>query len=319
MMKEKTYKFLFAVIVIIILGVIPLFSGRFMITMLIRIMYFSMMAVGFSFLAGQLGLFSLMVPVSFAISGYTVAILESKGILFFPSSALLGVLFAVLASAFFGLLVNRSKGTYFLMLTLVLGQIIWALALQWVSLTKGTNGISGITTPILLGGGHGNSNIIFYYAITTVFILIIVLLNAVVNSPYGMMLRGIRESESRMKMLGYNVAYLKWTAFMIGSFIASVSGIFFVYYTSLMNPDSINLNASTQILIASIFGGTSGFAGAIIGTVIIKTLEIVLSGFTQRYLLIIGVLFLLIIIFIPQGMMGIVRKGISVMGNRRRK
>jgi len=276
--------------------------------MLIRIMYYGLLAIAFSFLAGQLGLFSLMVPVAFAISAYTMAILETKNILFFPYSALLGIIFALALSAFLGVLVNRSKGTYFLMLTLVLGQLVWALALQWVSLTKGSTGISGVNIPYPFNMAKNGSNILFYYFILVVFLICIILLYALINSSFGMKLRGIRESESRMIMLGYNVSLIKWAAFMISSFVSSIGGIFFVYFSGVMNPDSISLNASVQAMIASIFGGISSILGAILGTGIIKTLEIVLSGITQRYLLIIGVMFLIVIILVPKGIMDIAER-----------
>lgn len=190
------------------------------------------------------------------------------------------------------------------MLTLVLGQLVWALVLQWISLTKGTTGISGIKMPEFLGV-FGSLNIGFYYFTLTIFILVLIGLIALNKSPFGLKLRGIRESESRMKMLGYNVSILKWWAFMVSSFVASLSGMFYVYYSGIINPDAMTLNASNQVMIASIFGGVNSIFGAIIGTGIIKTLEIVLSGITNRYLLIIGILFLLVIVFAPKGVVGI--------------
>lgn len=294
--------------IIVLLGALPFFVGNFFITMLIRIMYYGLLSVAFSFLAGQLGLFSLMVPVAFALSGYTIAILEYKAIMFFPYSMFAGIVVALIFSAFFGILVNRSKGTYFLMLTLMLGQLLYSIVLQWVDLTKGSNGITGIETPKLLGGGSNIGNSIFYYVLAGVFVLCLIGLYALIRSPYGLRLRGIRESESRMIMLGYNVPFLKWSAFMVSSFIASLAGIFFVYFTGLMNPDSINLTATNNIMIASIFGGIESLIGAVIGTGVIKTFEIVLSGITQRYLLIIGVTFLIVILYAPNGLIGIIEK-----------
>ncbi|TGE39751.1 branched-chain amino acid ABC transporter permease [Desulfosporosinus fructosivorans] len=304
---RKNYKLWALIISILLLAAIPLVVDQFFITMLIRIMYFGLLSVAFTFLAGQLGLFSLMVPVFMGISAYTIAILESKEILLFPYSVLvaLGIILAFAALA--GFLVNRSKEVYFLMLTLVLGQLVWAIVLQWVSLTKGTNGISGIEVPHLWGLGQG-SNVGFYYYTLAVFSLVVLGLTAIMRSSFGLKLRGIRESESRMIMLGYNVALLKWAAFMISSFIAGLAGIFYVYYSGLINPDSISLNSANQVMIASIFGGVNSIIGAILGTGIIKTLEIVLSGSTQRYLLIIGILFLVVIMFAPKGVIDIMER-----------
>ena len=295
---------------ILLLIAIPLFVDQFFITMMIRIMYYGLLAVAFSFLAGQLGLFSLMIPVFLGISAYTIAILESKEILMFPYSVMVALVITLVFAAFAGFLVNRSKEVYFLMLTLVLGQLVWAIVLQWVSLTKGTNGISGIEVPHLWGLEQG-SNISFYYVILAVFGGVILGLSALIRSSFGLKLRGIRESESRMIMLGYNVALLKWAAFMISSFIAGLAGIFYVYYSGLINPDALSLNSSNQVMIASIFGGINSIIGAIFGTGIIKTLEIVLSGITQRYLLIIGILFLVVIMFAPKGVIDVIERTIN--------
>lgn len=297
-------KLLIAAIVLVALCLLPLFVKEFIATMAIRIMYYGLMAIAFYFLAWQLGLFSLMIPVFMGISAYSIAILESREILFFPYSAILGIIISLLFAAFFGILANRSKEVYFLMLTLVLGQLVWSLVLQWISLTKGTTGISGIEIPEFLMI-FGSLNRGFYYFTLMVFILVLAGLIALNHSPFGLKLRGIRESETRMKMLGYDVSLLKWQAFMISSFVASLAGMFYVYYSGIINPDAITLNASNQVMIAAIFGGVNSIFGAVIGTGIIKTLEIVLSGITQRYLLIIGILFLLVIVFAPRGVVGI--------------
>jgi len=301
---SKNRKLLIIAVVLIALGLLPLVVKEFVATMAIRIMYYGLMAIAFYFLAWQLGLFSLMIPVFMGISAYSIAILESREILFFPYSAIAGIIISLLFAAFFGILANRSKEVYFLMLTLVLGQLVWSLVLQWISLTKGTTGISGIKIPqFLLIFGSLNRG--FYYFTLAVFLLVLAGLIALNHSPFGLKLRGIRESETRMKMLGYNVSLLKWWAFMISSFVASLSGMFYVYYSGIINPDAITLNASNQVMIAAIFGGVNSIFGAVIGTGIIKTLEIVLSGITQRYLLIIGILFLLVIVFAPKGVVGI--------------
>lgn len=317
MSMSKKAKLFIAAAVLIALCLLPLLFKEFVATMAIRIMYYGLMAVAFYFLAWQLGLFSLMIPVFMGVSAYSIAILESKNILFFPCSALCGILISLLFAAFFGILANRSKEVYFLMLTLVLGQLVWALVLQWISLTKGTTGISGIKIPEFLAL-FGSLNRGFYYFTLLIFISVIAGLMALNKSPFGLKLRGIRESESRMKMLGYNVPVLKWWAFMVSSFVASLSGMFYVYYSGIINPDAMTLNASNQVMIAAIFGGVNSIFGAITGTAIIKTMEIVLSGMTQRYLLIIGVLFLLVIVFAPKGVVGIL-EGIWLKVARNKK
>ena len=122
------------------------------------------------------------------------------------------------------------------------------------------------------------------------------------------MLRGIRDSESRMAMLGYRVSLLRYIAFVIAALVASVGGVFFAYFTGLINPHSVSLTANVEALLAAILGGIQTSFGAILGTAVLKILDLVLSGITQRYLLIMGVLFLLVIMFAPQGIAGLLKR-----------
>src|SRR5690625_1473118 len=306
-MNQVTKWILFITTVIVLIA-IPFITSDFFTTMMIRIMYYSLLAIGFAFLAGQLGLISLAIPAFLAISGYTIAILETRELLFFPYSVIVAMIAVLIVGAVFGLFVNWTKGTYFLMLTLILGQIVWAIVLQWSSFTKGSGGIIGITKPSLMKFAIGGTEVGFYFIILVTFIAIVFAVLALTRSSFGMKLKGIRESESRMIMLGYPVARLKWVAFIISALFAGIAGIFFVYYTEVMHPSTINLNSAAMVLIASIFGGLQSIIGAIFGMGIIKTLEITLSGLTQRYLIIIGAMFLLVIIYAPKGIMGIVYK-----------
>lgn len=295
----------------------PLFSSSFATMMSIRIMYFGLLTMAFSFLAGQLGLLSLMTPAFLGISAYTLAIFESRGILFFPYSAILGILFALLVAALLGVLVNKSKDVYFLMLTLVLGQIFWAIVLEWAAFTGGSDGIIGIRLPglpgISLSGFQGSDTGFYYYALL-VFILSFLGLLAITRSSFGVKMRGVRESESRMVMLGYNVFLIKWSAFMVSAFVASLAGILIVYYIGLISPDSITLGAAVQVKIASILGGMHSVVGAVFGTAIIQTLEVYLSGVTDRHRLIVGLFFLAVIMFGQQGIMGLLERITSKIG-----
>lgn len=292
----------------VFLCAIPFIMSDFFTAMTIRIMYYSLLTIGFAFLAGQIGLISLAIPAFLAISGYTIAILETREIMFFPYSVLAGMVLALIVGAVFGLFVNRSKGIYFLMLTLILGQIVWAIVLQWASFTNGSNGLIGIARPEMMRFAIGGTEVGFYYILLASFVVIVMAVLALTRSSFGLKLKGIRESESRMKMLGYRVAGLKWIAFMISAFIASTAGIFFVYYTGVMHPSSINLDSAAMVLIASIFGGIQSMIGAVLGMGIIQTFEINLSGYTDRYLIIIGAMFLIVIIYAPKGLMGIIYK-----------
>ena len=303
--KTKTVLLLLAFVLLI---AIPWIASDYFVMMCIRVMYFGMLTLSLCFLAGELGVVSLMQASFFGIAGYFIAILQTRYQIPFPIPPLVGIGVAVLFAAMTGLLVIRVQGIYFLMLTLVLGQLIWALASQWASVTRGDSGITDIFAPVIFGISTEKSKGAFYLFELFFFWGVIYFLAALKRSPYGLMLRGVRDSESRMAMLGYSVSMLRYTAFVFAAFVASVGGVFFAYFTGLINPHSVSLTTNVETLLSGILGGIQTLFGAILGTAILKILDVVLSGITQRYLLIMGILFLITIMFAPAGAAGALRR-----------
>ena len=122
------------------------------------------------------------------------------------------------------------------------------------------------------------------------------------------MLRGVRDSESRMAMLGYPVSLLRYTAFIFAAFVASIGGVFFAYFTGLINPHSVSLTTNVETLLSGILGGIQTLFGAILQPPFSRPWISVLSGITQRYLLIMGILFLIAIMFAPRGAAGALKR-----------
>jgi len=287
---------------------VPWIASDYFVMMCIRVMYFGMLTLSLCFLAGELGVVSLMQASFFGISGYFIAILQTRYQIPFPIPALVGIGVAVLFAALTGLLVIRARGIYFLMLTLVLGQLIWALASQWATVTRGDSGITDIFAPVIFGISTEKSKGAFYLFELFFFCAVIYFLATLKRSPFGLMLRGVRDSESRMAMLGYPVSLLRYMAFIFAAFVASIGGVFFAYFTGLINPHSVSLTTNVETLLSAILGGIQTLFGAILGTAILKVLDLVLSGITQRYLLIMGILFLLTIMFAPKGAAGALKR-----------
>lgn len=303
MSRYPTLRYLLIIGVILVLVSFPWWVSSFLLNLMIRILFFSIVVMGFSFLGGQLGLLSFMQSFFFGIAGYSVAILQVRYGIPFPIPPLVGFLGAVLLAILLGFFVPRVRGIYFLMLTLVIGQIGWVLSLQLTSITGGTTGILGVNAPGILG----KSRIALYFVQLAVFLICVIFFIMITRSPFGLTLRGIRESESRMKMLGYPVFFIKLVAFVLAAALAAVGGIFFTYFYGVMNPDVISLMANVNIMLASILGGIDSSFGAILGAIIIKTLDISLSAITERYMLICGILFLVVILFFPKGIIGSLR------------
>ena len=289
--------------------VIPLFSSDFTMTMIIRYMYYGLLTISFGFLAGELGLFSLMTPVSLTLTGYTIGLCQTKFDIPFIPSIFLAFLVSMSFAALCGWMADRSQGVSFLMLTLVFSQLVYSLALQWTSMTNGTTGLLGIRFPDALEIFSENTKVNHYYWTLLIFGLTIFLVYRLITSSYGLRLRGIKNSETRMAALGYHTGLLKWSAFMVSSLISSIAGVLFVYNTGMINPEIMTLNSSNQALISSILGGVdSVLLGSIVGTVINRTLELTLGSLTRRYATIVGALFLAIILLMPEGLISIAKK-----------
>ncbi len=286
--------------VVLVLASFPWWAPLFYLNLVIRILFFSIIVMGFSFLGGQLGLLSLMQSFFFGVAGYTVAILQVRYGILFPIPPLIGLLATIFLAILFGFFVLRTQGVYFLMLTMVVGQIGWVLSLQLTSITHGTTGIIGINAPGIL---HGSRTAVYFVQLV-IFLICIGFLIRILRSPFGLFLRGIRESESRMIMLGYPVFFIKLTAFVLSAALTAIGGVFFVYFYGVMNPDAISLTANVNIMLASILGGIGSLFGAVLGSLIVKTLDMSLSAITERYMLIIGMLFLVVIVFFPNGIIG---------------
>ncbi len=285
---------------------IPWISSDFSMIMIIRIMYFSMLALSLTYLSSELNQVSLMQAAFYGIAGYFVAILQTRYGLPFPLPPLIGLVMALVAALLFGLLTIRAKGIYFLMLTLVLGQLVWALANQWASMTNGDTGITNVYAPDLFGFSSEESNTVFYFFQLVFFGLAVCLLYALKRSPFGLMLKGVRDCEARMIMLGYSTLKLRYLAFLFAAFVSALGGIFFTYFTGLINPHSVSLANNVETLLATILGGINYLLGAFLGTTILKTLDIVLSGITKRYMLYMGIMFLFVIMFAPRGIVGLI-------------
>lgn len=296
---------------VLVVGIIallfaPVFADPFTIIMLVRFMYFGLMTISFAFLASQLGLISLMVPSFYAIVAYFIAISHTRELMAMELAIPMAFLVSMSFAAVSGIMVNRTKAITFLLLTLVLSQLVHSLALSWISLTNGVDGLVGISFPEWLNIFSDRPDINEFYWAVIAFSITAGLVWLLTKSQYGLKLRGIRESESRMKALGYNTAMLKWSAFMIAAFVSSVGGLLYIYFMRMVTPEIVTLGASNQSLISSILGGiNSVFAGPIIGTVIYLTLNLTLSGFISRYLILIGLLFLLVILFLPNGLISV--------------
>jgi branched-chain amino acid transport system permease protein len=217
-----------------------------------------------------------------------------------------GVLLAVLVAAVFGLVALRAAGVYFLMITLALGMVAWGLAHRWVSLTHGDNGIAGIPRPDLGLPVSLAKPVPFYCFALAAFLLAFWLLRLIVRSPFGQTLVGIRESESRMRTLGYHVWLHTYVGFVIAGGFGSFSGVLWAYYNGFVSP--AELATSVEVLLMVALGGRGTLLGPVLGAGMIVLLKNLVSVYTHRWLLILGAVYILTIAYAPEGVVGGVRR-----------
>jgi branched-chain amino acid transport system permease protein len=286
------------------LAALPPFVPTYYLHLLTLTFCYGIMAMSLDLLVGYTGLASLGHAAYFGVAGYTVGVLATRyGWGFWPAAGT-GVLAAALVAGAFALLAIRAIGPYFLIITLALGQIIWGLAYRWVSITGGDNGLRGIGRP-LLGLGISLARIQeFYYFALAVTAMATGLMYLLVSSPFGLSLRGIRESESRMRVLGYSVFLHKYLIFVIAGAFCGVSGTLYAYYNSFISPADVNLVASANALLMVILGGTGTLFGSLVGSALLVFLQNLLSGVTQRWLTALGVILVLSVMYAPRGIVG---------------
>jgi branched-chain amino acid transport system permease protein len=290
---------------------LPLLLPGYQVSIATQILIFSLLAMSVDILAGFIGRTSLGHGAIFGVSTYVVIYWTATlgGSLW--AGMLLGILAATLLAAVFALLAIRTSGVYFLLLTLALGMIVWGVCLRSTNITGGENGLRGIGRPAFLV-----DHVHFYYAILLAVVPVTWVTWRFVHSPFGLTMRGIRESESRMRSLGYNVPLHLFLAFVGSGFLAGIAGALYAVFNDFVSPSTVELSQSVSGLLMAITGGIGTLLGAFVGATAIVLLENVVSVFTARWPSVLGLTFVLIMIFAPEGIVGRVR---IVLAKRRRR
>ena len=282
-------------------AVLPLVVPIYQVSILTEILIFAVLAMAVDVLAGFTGRTPLCHGAIFGVATYVVVYWTQMGGSPYVGT-LLGVVAATGVAAIFGLLAIRTSGVYFLLLTLALGMIVWGVCLRWTSVTGGENGLRGSVRPAELAG-----HLPFYYAVFVMVGLITIVMWRFVRSPFGLTLRGIRDSESRMRALGYNVSLHLFLAFTISGFFAGLAGALYAMFNDFVSPSTVALSQSVEGLLMAITGGVGTLFGAFIGAAAIIGLENLVSLYTERWQSVLGLMFILIMIFAPEGVIGRVR------------
>lgn len=301
-MKASTKRLAIGLLVAMFAAVPLVFPG-YPTTIATEVLIFATLAMSIDILAGFAGRTPLCHGAIFGVSTYVVLyyVTVANGNPWIGVA--LGVAAATLTAMIFALLAVRTSGVYFLLLTLALGMIVWGICLRWTSVTGGENGIRGNVRPEWLAGPAQ-----LYYFVLVATTAMALAMWRFVRSPFGLTLAGIRESETRMRALGYDVPLHLFIGFTVSGFFAGLAGALYAFFNSFVSPSTVALGQSVEGLLMAIVGGVGTLFGGLVGSVVIIALENIVSAYTERWMMALGLLFIFTMIFAPMGLLGRFRR-----------
>jgi branched-chain amino acid transport system permease protein len=294
-----------------------------------QILLVGIASMGFNLLLGYAGLLSYGQAMFYGLGSYMALLTVSR---FFPQhpnfwlAVGLAVAFVTIVAVLIGMLVVRLYGIYFSLLTLAFAQMFFFVVFKWTDLTQGDDGLQGISAPPLsLGftsldlttgfpdvalGPFGNLGDVKYWYVfaALVTLLVIAFFRTLTRSQFGEVLAAIRENEERSSFVGFDIARYKLAAFAIAGALTGLSGALRGLYETSTAPDSLTVDTSGNFVIYTIVGGVQTLFGPLLGTGIIMYLQNVISAKTDAWRLIEGVVFVAVIVFLPGGILGTLKR-----------
>ncbi len=296
--------------IVALLAVFPLFAGAYPVKLLQEILIWGIFAMSLDLLMGYAGLVSFGHSAFFGVGGYMAALLLTKAGTGMVSALALPALAAGLCALVIGFFSIRVSGVYFIMLTLAFSQMFYAVAFQaaWLG---AEDGIVGVPRPIILGVNLAHAMSFHLYVIVLV-VLVSIGLWRVVRSPFGRVIAGIHDNEARMQAVGYPVNRYKLVAFVVAGVIAGLAGSLYAQFVGSITPDAFFWTSSGEVLLMVIIGGTGTLGGALLGAGAFILLQSLVSSYTERWMLILGLTFIVFVLFAPGGIVGALRGRIGI-------
>ena len=277
-----------------------------------RILVIALAAMALNFLLGYTGVLSFGHAAYFGLGGYGAAMTIKYLYPSTPVGMLAGIVVGTAAAAVIGPLITRLRGVYFAMCTIAFGQVFYFIAFQWSSVTGGDDGVSAWYRPPL-NLGFGEIDILhngraFYYLCLAVFAVSVAIMAFLLRSPFGRTLLAIRENERRARFLGIPVDRHIWMSWTISCFFASVAGTLYALLNNFIDPRALRWDMSGNFVIMAVLGGMRSFWGPLIGCAIFVVLQDYISSRTENWMSFVGLFFVLIVLFFPRGVLGMLRR-----------
>jgi len=275
---------------------IPLFGGNYTNYISAKIWILSLYGVAFNVMFGYCGLLSFGHAVFFSISAYTTGILLVKLNCPIALALLLGLVSAVVTAAIVGFLSLRHREIHFAMITLALSMLFWGIVMKWRSLTGGEDGLTGIVRGISLK--------YYYYITVTVVLMCLYMIQRILTSDFGLLLKGIRENEIRVEFSGHSVVKLRMVAMLISGLFTGVAGILWTFLDCTVTPSIAHWSFSAIPVIAALIGGPQTFVGPVVGTTVYVLAEDFVTRYTLYWQIWLGLVIIFIVLFFRGGIVG---------------
>lgn len=282
-------------------GLVPvLMTSTYQLNVANYILIWALFAISFNMLWGITGMLSFGQALYFGIGGYAVGLgIHYLGSAWYLPALFLGLICSVILSSLLGLLVIRVGGVYFTMLTLAFGQLAWQIMFKWYEFTGGDDGVQGVILPGILA-----NKVVYYYFVMILVLLSVWSLKRIAFSPFGLILRGIRQNPERIRFLGRRVRRNQLRVYVVSAFFASLAGALMAGVDNSVHTDMFFWTTSGEVILMTVLGGIHQFFGPFIGAACIIIIEDFVGAYTEYWSLIIGVIILFMVIVFPKGIGG---------------
>ncbi len=290
-------------IVLILCALIPLVGSHYVVDVVTEIMIYALFALSLNVIIGYSGNVSFGHAAYFAIGGYVnVILLTTYGWPLAPSFVA-GVLAATASAAVVAYFCTRLTDIYFAMLTLAFSMLVWAIAFKWRSVTNGDDGFVGVAVPAMLDDRSA-----FYYFTLVIVAASVGALWVITHSAFGRTLVAVRENMGRAGFVGVHTRRMRWQAFVVAGFFAGVAGAMYGMFQHGMYVENAFWLQSAQVLIMTLLGGIYSFFGPLIGAAVLFMLERLTNEYTEYWPTVLGSVLLVILLFLPDGLVGLSRR-----------
>lgn len=303
MKKPFIKKYWLPIVLFITALILPLVITQFWIHVFTEILILGLFAISFNLIFGYMGQLSFGQAAYYGIGAYTTGLLMVKANWPFLATIPVAMVTAGLSALILGIFCVRLRGIYFAILTMAFGQLVYFIIFQWYSFTGGDNGLQGINPPSWL------FNVTSYYYFTLIVVtLASIIIYAITESPFGYTLRAIRDNTERTEFIGINVYRYMLINFVVSGIFCGLAGSLWGPFNRSVAPDLCNWQHSGHPVFMSVMGGPHHFLGPMIGSVIFTFLNAFVTGFTEYWPLVSGIIIIVVVMFMPGGVFGILKQ-----------